>query len=62
MKTLPHVYVAAGGPVVARYAGRAGDWFICIRGKGMGSTSTSCCPRLPQALRPQVETWQQTTK
>jgi coenzyme F420-dependent glucose-6-phosphate dehydrogenase len=30
------VYVAAGGPVVARYAGRAGDGFICTSGKGMG--------------------------
>jgi len=29
------VYVAAGGPVVARYAGRAGDGFICTSGKGM---------------------------
>ncbi|UAK36602.1 glucose-6-phosphate dehydrogenase (coenzyme-F420) [Gordonia bronchialis] len=28
------VYVAAGGPVVARYAGRAGDGFICTSGKG----------------------------
>jgi coenzyme F420-dependent glucose-6-phosphate dehydrogenase len=29
------VYVAAGGPVVARYAGSAGDGFICTSGKGM---------------------------
>ena len=29
------VYVAAGGPVVANYAGRAGDGFICTSGKGM---------------------------
>lgn len=29
------IYVAAGGPVVARYAGRAGDGFICTSGKGM---------------------------
>jgi coenzyme F420-dependent glucose-6-phosphate dehydrogenase len=28
------VYIAAGGPVVARYAGRAGDGFICTSGKG----------------------------
>ncbi len=28
------VYVAAGGPVVAKYAGRAGDGFICTSGKG----------------------------
>ena len=29
------VYVAAGGPVVARYAGRVADGFICTSGKGM---------------------------
>jgi len=29
------VYIAAGGPVVARYVGRAGDGFICTSGKGM---------------------------
>lgn len=29
------VYIAAGGPVVARYAGAAGDGFICTSGKGM---------------------------
>ncbi len=28
------VYIAAGGPFVARYAGRAGDGFICTSGKG----------------------------
>ena len=28
------VYVAAGGPMVARYAGRKGDGFICTSGKG----------------------------
>jgi len=29
------IYVAAGGPMVARYAGRVGDGFICTSGKGM---------------------------
>lgn len=29
------IYVAAGGPVVAKYAGRAADGFICTSGKGM---------------------------
>jgi coenzyme F420-dependent glucose-6-phosphate dehydrogenase len=28
------IYVAAGGPTVARYAGRVGDGFICTSGKG----------------------------
>jgi coenzyme F420-dependent glucose-6-phosphate dehydrogenase len=29
------IYIAAGGPMVARYAGRAGDGFICTSGKGL---------------------------
>ncbi|MEU1548392.1 glucose-6-phosphate dehydrogenase (coenzyme-F420) [Nocardia sp. NPDC005745] len=29
------VYIAAGGPMVAKYAGRVGDGFICTSGKGM---------------------------
>ena len=29
------VYVAAGGPMVARYAGRVADGFICTSGKGV---------------------------
>jgi coenzyme F420-dependent glucose-6-phosphate dehydrogenase len=29
------IYIAAGGPTVAKYAGRAGDGFICTSGKGM---------------------------
>ncbi len=28
------IYIAAGGPLVAKYAGRAGDGFICTSGKG----------------------------
>jgi len=29
------IYIAAGGPVMAKYAGQAGDGFICTSGKGM---------------------------
>jgi coenzyme F420-dependent glucose-6-phosphate dehydrogenase len=29
------IYVAAGGPLVAKYAGRVADGFICTSGKGM---------------------------
>jgi coenzyme F420-dependent glucose-6-phosphate dehydrogenase len=29
------IYIAAGGPQVARFAGRLGDGFICTSGKGM---------------------------
>lgn len=28
------IYIAAGGPQMAKYAGRAGDGFICTSGKG----------------------------
>src|SRR2546421_11225246 len=28
------IYIGAGGPVAARFAGRAGDGFICTSGKG----------------------------
>jgi len=30
------IYIAAGGPLNAKYAGRAGDGFICTSGKGAG--------------------------
>ncbi|MES2093159.1 MAG: glucose-6-phosphate dehydrogenase (coenzyme-F420) [Actinomycetota bacterium] len=38
------VYIAAGGPVVAGYAGRAGDGFICTSGKGMDLYSEKLIP------------------
>ena len=38
------VYIAAGGPVVARYAGRAGDGFICTSGKGMALYTDELLP------------------
>ena len=40
------VYVAAGGPVAARYAGRAADGIICTSGKGMELYSESLLPAL----------------
>lgn len=40
------VYVAAGGPVVARYAGRAADGIICTSGKGMELYTDSLLPAL----------------
>ncbi|MCU1442115.1 MAG: fgd [Cryobacterium sp.] len=42
------VYVAAGGPVVARYAGRAGDGFICTSGKGMELYTDKLLPALAE--------------
>ncbi|WP_182111395.1 MULTISPECIES: glucose-6-phosphate dehydrogenase (coenzyme-F420) [unclassified Actinotalea] len=44
------VYVAAGGPVVARYAGRAGDGFICTSGKGMELYTDSLLPAVAEGL------------
>ncbi|MGD9525844.1 glucose-6-phosphate dehydrogenase (coenzyme-F420) [Pseudonocardia sp.] len=40
------VYVAAGGPVVARYAGRAGEGVICTSGKGMELYTGKLMPAL----------------
>jgi coenzyme F420-dependent glucose-6-phosphate dehydrogenase len=42
------VYVAAGGPLVARYAGRAGDGFICTSGKGMELYNDKLMPALAE--------------
>ncbi|SDR95209.1 glucose-6-phosphate dehydrogenase (coenzyme-F420) [Microterricola viridarii] len=40
------VYIAAGGPVVAKYVGRAGDGFICTSGKGMELYTEQLLPAL----------------
>ncbi|GGM23179.1 glucose-6-phosphate dehydrogenase (coenzyme-F420) [Promicromonospora citrea] len=42
------VYVAAGGPVVAKYAGRAGDGFICTSGKGMDLYTEKLIPAVTE--------------
>jgi coenzyme F420-dependent glucose-6-phosphate dehydrogenase len=42
------IYVAAGGPVVAKYAGRAGDGFICTSGKGMDLYTDRLLPALAE--------------
>jgi len=42
------VYIAAGGPVVAKYAGRAGDGFICTSGKGMGLYTEQLLPAVAE--------------
>jgi coenzyme F420-dependent glucose-6-phosphate dehydrogenase len=44
------VYVAAGGPVVARYAGRAGDGFICTSGKGEELYRDKLLPAVDEGL------------
>jgi len=44
------VYVAAGGPLVARYAGRAGDGFICTSGKGAELYTDKLLPAVDEGL------------
>jgi coenzyme F420-dependent glucose-6-phosphate dehydrogenase len=45
------VYVAAGGPVVAKYAGRAGDGFICTSGKGMDLYTEKLIPAVTEGAQ-----------
>ncbi|WP_300677978.1 glucose-6-phosphate dehydrogenase (coenzyme-F420) [Nocardioides sp.] len=42
------IYIAAGGPQVAKYAGRAGDGFICTSGKGMELYTDKLLPALAE--------------
>jgi coenzyme F420-dependent glucose-6-phosphate dehydrogenase len=42
------IYVAAGGPQVAKYAGRAGDGFICTSGKGMELYTEKLIPSMTE--------------
>ncbi|HVW41196.1 MAG TPA: glucose-6-phosphate dehydrogenase (coenzyme-F420) [Amycolatopsis sp.] len=42
------VYIAAGGPVVARYAGRQADGFICTSGKGMDLYTEKLMPAVAE--------------
>lgn len=44
------VYIAAGGPLVARYAGRAGDGFICTSGKGRELYEDQLLPAVDEGL------------
>ena len=45
------IYVGAGGPQVARYAGRAGDGLICTSGKGMELYSEQLLPSFSDGAR-----------
>lgn len=45
------VYIAAGGPTVAKYAGRAGDGFICTSGKGMELYQDKLLPAVSEGLQ-----------
>jgi coenzyme F420-dependent glucose-6-phosphate dehydrogenase len=44
------VYIAAGGPMVARYAGRHGDGFICTSGKGEELYRDKLVPAVDEGL------------
>ncbi len=44
------VYVAAGGPLVARYAGRVADGFICTSGKGRELYADKLLPAVAEGL------------
>jgi coenzyme F420-dependent glucose-6-phosphate dehydrogenase len=44
------IYVAAGGPLVARYAGRSGDGFICTSGKGRELYEDKLLPAVDEGL------------
>jgi coenzyme F420-dependent glucose-6-phosphate dehydrogenase len=44
------IYIAAGGPLVAKYAGQAGDGFICTSGKGMELYTDKLIPAVQQGL------------
>ncbi len=44
------IYVAAGGPLVARYAGRAADGFICTSGKGAELYRDELVPAVDEGL------------
>lgn len=44
------VYIGAGGPGVTKYAGRAGEGFICTSGKGMALYNDTLMPALREGL------------
>jgi len=44
------IYVAAGGPQVAKYAGRVGDGFICTSGKGRELYEDKLLPAVDEGL------------
>ena len=44
------IYIAAGGPMMARYAGRKGDGFICTSGKGPELYTDKLVPAVNEGL------------
>jgi coenzyme F420-dependent glucose-6-phosphate dehydrogenase len=45
------IFVAAGGPMVAKYAGRAGDGFICTSGKATSLYTEKLIPGVEEGLK-----------
>ena len=45
------IYIAAGGPQVARFAGKIGDGFICTSGKGMELYTEQLLPAVAESGR-----------
>ena len=45
------IYIGAGGPQVAKYAGRAGDGLICTSGKGMELYSDQLLPSFAEGAK-----------
>ncbi|HAQ59293.1 MAG TPA: glucose-6-phosphate dehydrogenase (coenzyme-F420) [Microbacterium sp.] len=44
------VYIAAGGPIMAKYAGRSGDGMICTSGKGWDLYTERLLPALAEGM------------
>lgn len=53
------IYIAAGGPFVARYAGRAGDGFICTSGKGVELYTDELIPAVKEGAEKVGRTFEQ---
>ena len=49
--TLVPIYIAAAGPMVAKYAGRAGDGFICTSGKPRNLYTEQLLPNLDAGIK-----------
>ena len=50
------IYIAAGGPMVAKFAGREGDGFICTSGKAMTLYTDQILPNVDAGIKASRET------
>lgn len=55
----PPIYIAAAGPVMARYAGQFGDGFICTSGKGAELYRETLLPNVASGLQSSGRTAEQ---